>query len=145
MTTKQYLENVRHITKRIQDKIAEAEMWKEMALGGSGGGNSDSAVRVQTSKVYDKMANAVVNYVEYTEEAYRTARSLAEQKYVVSKQIDDIPNDIHYTILKSYYILDKNHDEIMDKIGYEKSQYYKHFKSALDSFDEKYGHIYHVS
>lgn len=34
MTTKEYLEQVRHITRRIQDKIAEAEMWKQVALGG---------------------------------------------------------------------------------------------------------------
>lgn len=138
MTTKEYLEQVRHITKRIQDKIAEAEMWKSIALGGSAGGGDDLAVRVQTSKRYDKMGDAVVNYVDYTAESYKAARKLAELKYKVSKQIDDLPNDIHYSILKSYYILDKNHDEIMDEVGYEKSQYYKHFKAALDSFEELY-------
>lgn len=138
MTTKEYLEQVRHITRRIQDKIAEAEMWEQIALGGKMGGGDDLAVRVQTSKKYDKMADAVVNYVDYQTESYKVARKLAELKYTVSKQIDDMPNDIHYAILKSYYILDKNHDEIMSEVGYEKSQYYKHFKVALDSFEELY-------
>lgn len=142
MTTKEYLEQVRHITKRIQDKIAEAEMWKQVALGGKMGGGDDLAVRVQTSKRYDKMGDAVASYVDYTEDSLKTARRLAELKYTVSKQIDDMPDDIHYSILKSYYILDKNHDEIMCDIGYEKSQYYKHFKSALESFEELYGGIY---
>ena len=117
-------------------------MWKQVALGGKMGGGDDLAVRVQTSKKYDKMGDAVASYVDYIEESYSTARKLAELKYTVSKQIDDIPNDIHYSILKSYYILDKNHDEIMYDIGYEKSQYYKHFKSALDSFDSIYGKLY---
>lgn len=142
MTTKEYLEQVRHITRRIQDKIAEAEMWKQVALGGKMGGGDDLAVRVQTSKKYDKMGDAVVNYVDYTTESYQSARKLAELKYTVSKQIDDMPNDIHYAILKSYYILDKNHDDIMSEVGYEKSQYYKHFRSAIESFDALYGNIY---
>lgn len=141
MTTKEYLEQIRHINRRIQDKIAEAEMWKQIAIGGKMSGG-DAECRVQTSKVYDKMANAVVNYVDYTAESYATARKLAELKYKISKQIDFLPTEIYYTILKSYYVLDMNVADIMDKVGYGKSQFYNLFNSALEEFEKIYGSEY---
>ena len=60
-TTKQYLNQLVNIDKRIKDKIKEAEMWRDIA-GRTGGGNNSE--RVQTTKRYDKMGDAISSAVD---------------------------------------------------------------------------------
>lgn len=143
MTTKEYLGQIRFIGKRIQDKLAEAAMWREIALGSKkSNGSEDTGDRVQTSKHYDKLGDAVTIYTDLENESALEAKRLAILKYKISKEIDDLPNEIHYKILKEYYVFGKDARDIMDDIGYGKSRYYDYYESALNAFEEKYGSEY---
>lgn len=138
-TTKQYLNQLVNIDKRIKDKIKEAEMWRDIAGRTGGGSNSE---RVQTTKRYDKMGDAISSAVDYEQESERLAKELVEIKNTIIQQIDGIEDQLHYNILKDYYIHEMALVEIAAQEHYSYKQTGRHFKNALNDFEHRYGSTY---
>jgi len=140
MDTNTYLSQIKNIDRRIDDKLEEAKTWYLQAQ--SLGGGDLSPDKVQTSKKQDKMADAVVYYVDCCSEASAMAHHLAEKKKLILKQLDGIENEKHYNVLKAYYVKDKSLTEIGYDEGYSRSQIRRIYMSALEDFEHKYGKTY---
>lgn len=66
MTAEKYLSQIQRLESQIRFKLEDIERLKDLASGISGMGDGE---RVQTSKRYDKMGDAVANLVDCQREA----------------------------------------------------------------------------
>lgn len=139
MNTKKYLDQLKNIDRRISDKIEEAEMWKNIALGTHSTVNED---RVQTSPKYDKMGDAISLAVDFEMESNRLAKELSELKRKITFQIDSMENELFYNILKAYYIKNKSLMEIAVSENYSYKQLKRHYESALKEFEKMFENQY---
>ena len=139
MTTKEYLGKLKNIDNRIRDKIEEADKW--MSIAERQGGNSCDD-RVQTSKKYDKMGDAIALAVDYEAESRKLAKELTVLKNKIIKQIDAIENELYYNILKAYYIKEQGFGEIAYVEHYSYKQIRRYYEQAINAFETKYGSEY---
>lgn len=140
MTTEEYLSQLKHIDRKINDKLAEANRWRDVAMATGGAGNSPD--RVQTTKRYDKMGDAISMAADYEAECMKMAKDLAILKYNITKQIDDMPCNIHYVILKSLYLHGKSINETLVEVGYSRAHFYRLMNAAMKEFEDLYGYCY---
>lgn len=140
MTTKEYLGQIRNIDNRIRDKIEEAERWRNIAC--KTGNSSMSENKVQTSKSFDPMGDAVSLAVDYEKESMQMSIDLTKLKHKIIWQIDNIGDDLYYNILKSYYIKQNSLMETSHILYYSYKQLKRHYEDALKMFEEKYGNEY---
>lgn len=135
MTAKEYLWQLKSIDKRIEDKMEEAQRWRDIAENVTSKLNKD---KVQTSPKPDKMADALVNAVQYETESQEMARRLAEFKNKVSLMIDKIDDIRYYEVLKKFFILDMKYadiESVMDRS-------YRHVRREIDNAIEHFGSVY---
>ena len=97
MQAKEYIEQIEMLDKQIENKMAEAAMWREKAM--SLGGFS-SAGRVQESKDPHKAENIRAKYMDIEAEAKR----LEAKRESIIKTIERLP-PIEYDILYKFYVL----------------------------------------
>lgn len=140
MTTYEYLRQLTNIDRFIEDKLNEARRWYSVAT--SMGSTDYSADRVQTSHSGDKMANAVVNAMDCVREANERANQLIFKKRHIISEIDGLSNPLHYNLLKGYFLNGKTKTELCVEEHYGRTALEKHFKRALEEFEEMYGERY---
>ena len=87
MNAREYLWQLKNIDKRIEDKMDEAQRWRDIAENTTSKLSKD---KVQTSPKPDKMADAITNAVMYEQESEEIAKKLTEFKHKVTLQIDEI-------------------------------------------------------
>lgn len=135
MTAREYLWQLKNIDKRISDKMEEAQKWRNIAENVTSRLNRD---KVQTTPKPDKMADAIVNAVQYERESEDLARRLAEFKNRVIHMIDDIDDIRYYDILKMFFIKDM---KILDIRSYlDRSD--RHVRREIDKSIEYFGKKY---
>jgi UV DNA damage repair endonuclease len=111
MEVKEFFERLEMIDCQIENKQAEIQMWKGIALNTTPQGESE---RVQTTKEPQKMANAVNRYVDLEKEI----ESLAFEKDECIKIIEKVEIPLFYDILHKYHIQHKKLSEIAEIKGY---------------------------
>lgn len=141
METKDYLGQLRSIDKKIANKMRDAQKWRDLAYS-SGSSSNMNENKVQTSKRYDTMGDAVSVAIDAEREAMEYARNLAIIKYTIEKQISDVPTDQYYQILHAFYMDGLSISQIMATQYYSKSHAYEVFNAALAEFEDKYGEEY---
>lgn len=141
MDTRTYLSQLRGIDRKIQNRINDARRWREIAYGNGSASNMNEN-KVQTSKVYDRMGDAISVAVDAERESLEAIRVLATTKYTIEKQICEIPTDKSYAILHAFYMDGMSMPQIMETQFYSKSQAYKVFDDALTEFEQKFGETY---
>ena len=141
MQTKDYLAQIRTIDRRIANKMREAQKWRELAYC-TGSSSNMNENKVQTSKRYDRMGDAVSIGIDAEKEAKEVARRLAIVKYTIEKQISEVPTDKYYQILHAFYVDGLSITQIMQTQFYSKSHAYEVYNAALVEFEEKYGAEY---
>lgn len=129
-----------NIDRRIDNKLEEAKQWYLQAQ--NIGTKEMTKDKVQTSKKYDPMADAVVYYLDCCDEASTLARKLSEKKKNILKQIDGLNNPKYYNVLVAYYVKGKSLTEIGNDEGYSRSQIRRIYLSALGNFEKTYGKTY---
>ena len=135
MTTREYLSQLKNIDKRIRDKIEEAERWYGIS---TGTGYTLKEINVQTSKKFDKMANAIIMAMQYEEESRELSVYLTKLKHHIIGQIDGMTNETYYNVLKDYYVRDMGIKDIAKKQGYSTRQITRIHESALATFEDMY-------
>lgn len=136
MDAREYLWQLKNIDKRIEDKMEEAHRWRDIAENVTSKLNKD---KVQTSPKPDKMADAIVNAIQYEKESEELARKLAEFKNKVSRMIDDIDDIRYYEVLKNFFVFDMKYAEVQTVMD----RSYRHVRRELDSAIEFFGTTYH--
>lgn len=140
MDTNEYLGQLFSIDRRIKDKLEEAVRWYEQAT--TIGCISGNPNKVQSSKKYDKMGDAVSYYVDLCDEANELAYKLANIKKTIVKQIDSMSNPITYAILKGHYLNGKTLADLALQENYSDSQIRRLYKKSMREFEQKYGETY---
>lgn len=139
MTAKTYLDQLKNIDKRINDKIMEAQKWREIAQNPSA---HISEVKVQKTILPDRLGDAISKAVTYEQESEDLASELTELKHTIIRQIDEIGDEKYYNLLKGYYIKRMTYTELgkQEKLSYKQAK--RQVQLAIDSFDEKYGETF---
>lgn len=113
MKAKDYLKQVQKIDVIIKNKIIEKEQWMSMATSTTA---SSDGERVQSSGSQQKMADAVVRYVELEADIDRHINSLIDTKKDVIEVIEQLPA-IEYDILHRVYIQYKDLNDVAAEYG----------------------------
>lgn len=99
-TAKEYLLQIEKLNAMIANKIAEKQQWKDEALSITPKGNGE---KVQTSSNAQKMANAVVNYVDIDREIDSRIIELQNKRREIVETIELLPVT-EYDLLHKVYI-----------------------------------------
>lgn len=117
---KNYLNQVRKIDVLIENKIDEAAYWKAVAMGTTAVTEGE---RVQSSGSKQKMADAVVRYVDLESEINREIDRLADKRREIVKTIEELPV-IEYDILYKRYIEGRGLKEIACDVSEKEDKAY---------------------
>lgn len=132
MTAREYLWQLKNIDKRIEDKLEEAQRWRDIAENVTSKINKD---KVQTTPKPDKMADAIVNAVQFERESQELAKRLADFKNKVSHMIDEIDDIRYYEVLKNFFVFDMNYAGVQTAMD----RSYRHVRRELDKAIEFFG------
>lgn len=100
MKAKEYLQQVMKLDKIIQNKLIEKEQWKNIASNTTTAPDSE---RVQSSGSKEKMADAVIRYVEIEAEIDECINKMVATKKEIISTIEQLPA-IEYDLLHKVYI-----------------------------------------
>jgi len=110
MRAKEYLLQIGKIDRLIENKAAEMNHWKAIAIGTTAYSEAD---RVQSSGSKDKMADAVCRYLQLDEELNRAIDLLVATKQEVIRTIEQLEAD-EYDILHKMYVQGKTIQEVSE-------------------------------
>lgn len=113
MNAKKYLQQIYKIDMIIQNKMIEKEQWESMATSITAASDGE---RVQSSGSQQKMADAVVKYVELEAEIDRYIDLLIDTKKEVIRSIESLPA-VEYDILHKVYIQYKDLYDVAAEYG----------------------------
>lgn len=108
MNAKQFMKQVSKLDKLIENKLAEREQWKTIALGTT---SNTEKERVQSSGSQQRMAEAVERYVDLEAEIDRCIDELIDVKKDVISVIEKL-NVFEYDVLHKVYIQHMTLDEV---------------------------------
>ena len=108
MRAEEYLLNISKIDKLIENKIAEMENWKAIAMGTTAYSEGD---RVQSTSAKEKMADAVARYLDMEAEVNAEIDRLIDTKQEVVSTIEKLKID-EYDVLHKIYVQGKSLKEV---------------------------------
>ena len=108
--TKKYLLQIKKIDKVIENKISEAQHWKEVALGTTAYSDGE---RVQSSGSLQKMSDAICRYVTIEEEVNAEIDNLVKLRKEIIATIEKLPVT-EYNVLFQIYINHKDFQQVAD-------------------------------
>lgn len=100
MTAKDFLLQIKKLDKLIENKMAEAQQWREIANNTS---VDMSRERVQSSGSYDVTANAICTYLDLDAEIAKRLDELIAAKKDVLDVIEQL-NATEYDVLHKIYV-----------------------------------------
>lgn len=100
MKAKAFLKQIEKLDKMIENKTFEVEYWKSIANGTTAQMGGE---RVQSSGSQQKMADAVVKYIELENEVARQIDVLIDTKKDVINVIEQL-DPIEYDLLHKHYV-----------------------------------------
>lgn len=115
MRAKDFLKQLPKLNKMIENKMAEKEQWKSIAMGITSFNTSD---RVQSTPNQQKMADAVVRYMDIEKEIDQCIDALVDTKKDVISVIEQL-EATEYDVLHKVYVQNITLDIVADK--YERS------------------------
>jgi DNA-directed RNA polymerase specialized sigma subunit len=127
MKAKEFLEQVKKINTLIENKLAEVAQWKAIATSATAGG-TDVTIngkvhqmdKVQSSGSQQKMADAVIHYVDLEAEINADIDKLIDTKKDVLKVIEQLEAE-KYDLLHKVYVQGFTLDEVALKYGFSYS------------------------
>ena len=127
MKAKEFLEQVRKLNVLIENKLAEIAQWKAIATSATAGGTDvviDGKVhqmdQVQSSGSQQKMADAVIHYVDLEAEINADIDKLIDSKKDILNVIEQLEAE-KYDLLHKVYVQGFTLDEVALKYGFSYS------------------------
>lgn len=143
MTTKDYLNQVIGIDKRIKHLLHEADGWYDIS---KTIGRSDlSQPKIQTNLNVNKLENVVSEAMDYQNKCIELAKEKIELKKTIFDQISsliDCREGLYYDILYSRYITGKATKDIAKEMEYSYRTIMTTLKDARNEFEKRYGYLY---
>ena len=143
LTAKQYLDQLRVIDTKINQKMEElADL---MTAATSTGAIDYSAERVQTSPTGDSLCRQVTNYVAFNEQINREIDSFSDAKEQIIKQIRGLHDARYSQVLFKVYVQFKTLKVASGEMGMS-YQYVRNLHSAaLTRFEEIYDNLHYLT
>lgn len=130
MTTKEYLGQIRNLDRRIYTKIEEREALKEILERVT----STLRERVQISK-RNTFEDAAVKLADLENTIGDEINRFIALKDTITKQIDNVEDNLFAALLSQRYLCMKTWEEIADGLNYDLRTIYKLHDRALKAFD----------
>ena len=135
MTAKKYLERLKTIDIRIEQKIEELSRLEGIA---TSMGNLMYGEKVQKSGTGDKVANSVSAIVDLQNEINYEIDAFVKEKHTVINQINSLEDSRYIGILFKCYVEQKDFATIADEMQYVYGHALRIHKAALKQFQREY-------
>lgn len=134
MTTKQYLQQIYQIHRRVMRLQAQREQIRaELYSIGSPSGKMD-ADKVQTSLSGDTMLRLIAKVDEVERGIVAEVEELLELQHRITREIEQLPNEQQRDVLFQRYVLFKKWEQIAVDMNYTIRRVYQLHGEALESF-----------
>ena len=134
MTAKQYLNRIRILDIKINNKISELSMLKSKSTSLQAVVINDD--KVQTSPVLDRLGNDVSEILELEEEIRQEIKRYNELKHKIINEIHSLNNRLYIEILYKRYVEFKSLEEIAVEMNYSYDRVRHLHGYALIEFDK---------
>lgn len=142
LTAKQYLDQLRVIDTKINQKMEElADL---MTAATSTGAIDYSKDRVQTSP-QNAQENRICKYVDLDAEINREIDEFVDIKHRVTKEIQELNVDYYIKILFKVYVQYKTVKDAANEIGLSYQYVRDLHKKALEAFEELHTDLYYLT
>jgi len=141
MTAKKYLERLRTIDIRIEQKIEELTRLEDIA---TSVGNLAYGQRKKRSGTGDKVGNHASAIVDLQNEINHEIDGFVKDKHTVINQINNLEDGRYINILFKYYVEHKDFETIAGEMMYAYGHALRIHKAALDHFQKEYQTILDV-
>lgn len=142
LTAKQYLDQLRVIDTKINQKMEElADL---MTAATSTGAIDYSKDRVQTSP-QNAQENRICKYVDLDAEINREIDEFVDIKHRVTKEIQELNVDYYITILFKVYVQYKTVKDAANEIGLSYQYVRDLHKKALKAFEELHTDLHYLT
>ena len=135
MNAKDYLKQVGRMNKEIENKAEEIQKLKDMATRIT---SSTDKERVQSNSSQDKLGDAVAEIIDLENELQEIVTRNLDKRKFITKQIEELDNDIYYDVLYKRYILCKQFHVIATEMMYSMDYLFRVHKKALRAFEKKH-------
>lgn len=132
MTAKEYLNSIRNMTLKINQKKRELDDLRAQTPGMTG---TASGERVQSSRSNDPVGIYAAKIADLEEKIEREKADMIEKRHVIINQIQEIENPVFVDILFRRYVLNQRFDQIADDMGYSVRHIIRMHGHALQMFE----------
>lgn len=129
MTTKQYLNQVRNLDKRVNAKLDELSSLR--ALTEKVTASYSEKVQASTS---DTFTSNVAKIVDLEKEIDAEIDRLIRLRERITKEIDNMPSNIYSALLSSRYLEGKTWEDVAEMLHYDERQIFRIHENALKEF-----------
>lgn len=136
ITAKQYLEQLKVIDAKINQKIKERDELRLLAT--STGSLEYSKERVNASSTGDTLEKKVIKYVDLEKEINETINEFVDKKHKIIDEIQGLDGVSHIDILFKKYVENKRLGVIATEMKYSYSRVKHLHTEALQAFESKY-------
>ncbi|MBA4538460.1 DUF1492 domain-containing protein [Bacillus aquiflavi] len=133
MNAKEYLSQAFQLDQRINSKLEQVSMLRELALRTTSVLQDD---KVQSTKQQSPMENALVNLMSLEEEINDDIDQLVDLKRELTTFIAEIANPSHRILLELRYLGGSTWDEVAAIMGYDVRWVYRLHRKALKEINE---------
>ena len=129
MTTKQYLNQVRNLDKRVNAKLDELSSLRALTEKVT----ASYSEKVQVS-ISDAFTSNVAKIVDLEREINVEIDRLIRLRERIAKEIDNMPSNIYSALLSSRYLEGKTWEDIAEMLHYDERQIFRIHENALKEF-----------
>ena len=129
MTTKQYLNQVRNLDKRVNAKLDELSSLR--ALTEKVTASYSEKVQASTS---DTFTSNVAKIVDLEKEIDAEIDRLIRLRERITKEIDSMPSNTYSALLSSRYLEGKTWEDVAEMLHYDERQIFRIHENALKEF-----------
>lgn len=133
MNAKEYLSQAFQLDQRINSKLEQVSMLRELTLKTTSVLQDD---KVQSTKQQSPMENALINLMSLEEEINEDIDQLIDLKRELTTFVAEMDNPSHRLLLEFRYLGGSNWEEVAAIMGYDVRWVYRLHRKALKEADE---------
>lgn len=132
MTAKEYLNSIREMNLRIDQKIVELNDLRSSTPGMTG---MTSGERVQSSRNNDPVGSHAAKIADIASKIEKEKADMIEKKHIIINQIQELENPQFVDILFRRYVLYQRFEQISSEMGYSMRHALRMHGHALQAFE----------
>lgn len=139
MTTKEYLQTIGYMNRKIESKAEEIRHLHDLATKITSGTEGD---RVQENGSQDRLGDTVACIIDLEKEIQEMVQDAIKQRRIIANQIDEVDDEIHCNVLYKRYVLGKKFKDISVELNITMDHLFRVHRKAMRTFERKFGKEY---